>query len=1125
MRPLAVLLAIVSSAVFAQDAQWTVDLDSPATALTLWPDAETPAGVVFGAGPEVYLVNGGGSVGWRTDVGATVIMPPTVADLDASGGSEIIVATRNGVIALDANGDQKFEWKLDVRGSGYKTIAAADVHPSRGLELIVGFNDGWLRCLSAKGELLWQFYGDKFRVGPPASGDVDNDGETEIVYGTDNGHVYCLNGFGKVEWRYDEFAPYGRSGPNLADLDGDGSVEVLITRSNVNDAPCLMALDGATGAFKWRTDDIMQGYVSNAIADFDQDGTFEVIHADKGNFVYCENADGSRRWQVTFNARGIFFAPAIADVDGDGRLEVLIGARDHDPEDGTNLYVIEDDGTVAHRLALGRNMNTSPAVGDINDDGVLDVIVNVSNPNQIQCLSFGGAGRVAWPSRRGGSANTGTGPAVATGGPTEERLFQEKSYISWSNRSPYLGNEEQRFTWSMPYEKALFAEVATEDSDGFRRIAIRELAEEPGEASFNVVWPFYGPAMLSMRIFAMGMDNRPIVGAARRWDTNVGILRTVGERELTLDFENAYLSAHQLFRESKLLRQLWDRAENEGEFLNSNAKQIPLASLIAGVEDYKSIVHHTTAVAWFLQEFLQSGRSDSFYAWQDTNPWDRFNPQQIPSEINDSAVNISAFQNESESIALSILNLSADPMDIRATFAKPGLTGLGPISAPPALADHITLRRAVPVAGRDTDVVWDALPEMDRSQSITIPPGEVRQIWLIIDTEELEPGAHELPLYLGELAAQTPVIQEAPVTINVWPVRLPDGGAARMNWSRITLDTPRQALDDMIDHGISVVYGPNPPAIEVDAQGNVVNEGDWTEFDATLSRLPDYFQVYFHDPPQRAWPDGAAPEEKSELYNAGFRAGVRVLARHMQEIGWGYGRWAFYPIDEPFNTGFTLVPQLRWFCEQVKAADPQTRTYTDPTGGVRVEWVEPFKDIIDVWQPEINILKRQPELVEWMQANANEFLAYEATDPGKDLLPLGYYRALGWFAAHFQLDGYGWWVYKYGDLWWPHDSGEWSVVYPNGEEVVPSRRWEAARDGLEDFKMLNLFREVIDQAQGDEKERLQALLDEALHEIATWQIGVIDEITRRTRDYEIDFEKLRHYRNEIATELIALHAN
>lgn len=130
----------------------------------------------------------------------------------------------------------------------------------------------------------------------------------------------------------------------------------------------------------------------------------------------------------------------------------------------------------------------------------------------------------------------------------------------------------------------------------------------------------------------------------------------------------------------------------------------------------------------------------------------------------------------------------------------------------------------------------------------------------------------------------------------------------------------------------------------------------------------------------------------SALEEQGFAVAVRELARHLAEKGVGYDRWALYPFDRPWLTGFTVIPELRRFCERVRAADPRVRLYADPAGLVRVEHLEPFKDLIDIWQPEINILRRDPELVAWFQKNARVFWGYEATDPGKNLDPLAYYR-------------------------------------------------------------------------------------------------------------------------------------
>jgi hypothetical protein len=253
---------------------------------------------------------------------------------------------------------------------------------------------------------------------------------------------------------------------------------------------------------------------------------------------------------------------------------------------------------------------------------------------------------------------------------------------------------------------------------------------------------------------------------------------------------------------------------------------------------------------------------------------------------------------------------------------------------------------------------------------------------------------------------------------------------------------------------------------------------------------------------------------------------VRLMRDHLESIGVGYDRWALYPYDEPWNTGFTLVPLLRAFCERIRAIDPEIRLYTDPAGLVRVEYLQEFVDLIDIWQPEINTLKRDPGLVAWFQDNAETFLAYEATGPGKTLLPLGYYRGHPWLAWMFGMDGAGYWVYKYWDIWWPLTVPNWGVVYPSGDQIVPSRRWEASRDGVDDYRLLYVLRGEIEAARNAghdaEADAAQALIDEAVDRIVGWPAENIDEITRQTRDYEIDYNLFVEYRKKIGEEILKL---
>lgn len=198
----------------------------------------------------------------------------------------------------------------------------------------------------------------------------------------------------------------------------------------------------------------------------------------------------------------------------------------------------------------------------------------------------------------------------------------------------------------------------------------------------------------------------------------------------------------------------------------------------------------------------------------------------------------------------------------------------------------------------------------------------------------------------------------------MWPVALPETVYAKINWS--SFNAPQfsdNAVKDMIDHGVSVVYGPPLPAMAVDAQGNRAGELDWAAFDATLARIPAHFTLLYSSPPTPQWPGSTAPDAASDAHYNAFKNGLAAMAAHLAAKGFKYEQWAFYPMDEPWNTGFTGIPQLKAFCEKVKRADPKAYIYADPAGLVRVEYLEEFKDLIDIWQPEMNLLKRDPELL------------------------------------------------------------------------------------------------------------------------------------------------------------------
>jgi len=1167
-------LVVASGLCAAQTVEWTCALEHPSAAPTLYPNETEPTGVVVTSGTSIILLNGDGSVAWQCDQQENLATPATVADIDGDGKPEILAARAGGkVLCLTEGCRWKWIHDFDTPAGGFKSLAVADLMPEPGLEVLSGFDDGWVNCLSARGKLLWRFFGDQFRAGGAfAVADVDGDGAPEIVYGTDNGHVYCLDGWGRVEWRYFELAPYGRSGPNVADLDGDGSVEVLITRSNVGNATCLMALDGATGAFKWRTDDVMQGYVSNATVDFEGDGTFEVLHADKGNHLYCENADGSRRWTAQLSGRGIFWAPCVADVDGDGHLEIVSAMRGHDPETKACTYVVGDDGQVKHALELGTGANASPAVGDIDGDGELEVIVVTDGPPQVQALTWHAAGRVAWPSLRGNSRMTAHGN-VPPGTPSQGPGGDGSEGLAVNTGDVCLGDNEWTISWDAPVGDDAFLEVTTASQRPIGRAKLEETRPAPGADELKG----------ALRQMLKGLDESQRTEEAR---SEVATTRII---DLARGQQHAQVPVR--LTSPKASRVRIALHNGEGAVMTTGLEATPLAADFCDFEAvqraYANAFHasgsssdrpsaliewmaHLRGESELIGELVASGYPEeeiadqatelrrkatllkeladrladiwgdgpwlgTFAVAQDPNPWDRFDPRALPEEFllnyPDSPpehlrpATVRAYGNEFENLALSLLNMTTEPVEVRCMFMAPNLGQQRPQGEPEEVQRHIRLRRLVPVPTAMQDRVFDALPELDRSRSITLPPGEARQLWVEIKTHGLEPGVHEWTLYLGSLT-KPPTVWAVPIRVEVWPVALPTDVFDKMNWSNFNVgQISEQAVQDMVDHCMSVIYGPPLPRVPVDGEGTLAGDVDWTRFDETMARVPKHFTMLWGGPPPRQWPEGGAPDDDSEAYLNGFRTAIHALAGHLAEHGFGYDQWAFYPIDEPWNTGFTHIPHLRRFCQMVKRAEPRAQNYTDPAGLVRVEYLDEFKDLIDIWQPELNTLKRDPKLVAWFQKNAKHFWAYEAPGPAKDWHPLGHYRGYGWLAWHFGLEGFGYWVYKGVDAWWPVDI-DYSAVYQINDDVVASRRWQADRDGVEDYRAFYVLDQEIERARAAARETeaagAEALIEQALDDVVRWQIGTIDEITRMTREYEIDFELLCDYRRRIAETIIGL---
>ncbi|TMB58958.1 MAG: hypothetical protein E6J56_01335, partial [Deltaproteobacteria bacterium] len=232
--------------------------------------------------------------------------------------------------------------------------------------------------------------------------DLDDDNSLEIIFADGNGEVHAVRSDG-------------------TDLPGFPVHTALPRNLPLATSP---AFDGnpANGEVPIAYASVIGGV---AVADLDRDGQQEIVVGAGDGQVYCWHADasvcagfpvstdhGTSRDQYPPHAQipnasrgeGIGATPALGDLDGDGRLEIIAGAVDQ------KLYVWHADGSRMAPFPLQlfdagstsgvsafapKAIISSAAVADVDGDGVNDIVVGTteSYSSPQPAPGVGGSGR------------------------------------------------------------------------------------------------------------------------------------------------------------------------------------------------------------------------------------------------------------------------------------------------------------------------------------------------------------------------------------------------------------------------------------------------------------------------------------------------------------------------------------------------------------------------------------------------------------------------------------------------------------------------------------------------------------------------------------------------------------
>ncbi|MBI3996753.1 MAG: S8 family serine peptidase [Candidatus Omnitrophica bacterium] len=404
-----------------------------------------------------------------------------LADLDRDGRLDIILNSYQGgrLYALKPDGASLPNWPIDIPEGGVQGPAVADVDgdgiPEIAANAYTPFG-GWFNkpgaaaiyLLSPSGQskpgwpvrfptLTWEVaslgflpevigYSTAWLSDGMTIGDLDRDGKAELVVatsrdmpgvtreGSDESILYAFHSTGTVMngWPRMILGTVYQP-PVIADLEGDGSPEVLVHVQGVPAYPSIRILafraDGRS-VEGWPNTISARGSPP-VVGDLDADGDLELVvpqnlWADptRTRVIGVYDHRGRELASATMPESGLAGSPVLGDVDGDGTIEIVSSnARGNEVwawhADGTSVAgwpkIAPPDGTMG-RLTLS----------DLDLDGRADLLGSGVWNGRLNAWALEGLttpSAVEWPTSRFGMARTG---------------FYSKPRVVQVNQAPYF---------------------------------------------------------------------------------------------------------------------------------------------------------------------------------------------------------------------------------------------------------------------------------------------------------------------------------------------------------------------------------------------------------------------------------------------------------------------------------------------------------------------------------------------------------------------------------------------------------------------------------------------------------------------------------------------------------------